>query len=152
MRVLQIRQPYAWLVSIGAHDVIPTARPSSYRGPVLLYASNRRSPVPSWFAAAYYSIMGERLPKRYNLEHGGIVGFAEIYDVVRVSNAPPPDSIFSAMPGYKVRGAQPLAFQACHPHDIGYNPGSMEDLLRAAQTFRLCPQASLNAAPGCVGI
>jgi hypothetical protein len=73
MKILSIRQPWAYLITQGSKDIENRTWPTNYRGPVLVHASLR-------------------VDKRDGLAHGldpskfqtgGIVGIAEIVDCVR---------------------------------------------------------------------
>ena len=72
MKILSIRQPWAYLITQGTKDIENRSWPTKYRGPFLVHASlniNRAACKKLRIDAS-------------KLETGGIVGIAEIVDCV----------------------------------------------------------------------
>jgi hypothetical protein len=73
MKILSIRQPWAYLITQGSKNIENRSWPTEYRGPVLIHASlniNRK-------ACATHGLDPEVL------KTGGVVGIADIVDCVR---------------------------------------------------------------------
>lgn len=110
-------QPYAWLFVHGYLHTDDRAWPTSYRGPLAIHASLRSDET-------YYRFVTERLgwpvPPLHTLEHGGIVGVAQLTQCTR----PVEEMAFKAdarrahfgAPGYYgfvLQRIRAVAFHAC---------------------------------------
>lgn len=86
MKVLVIRQPWAWLIVNGYKDVENRDWATEYRGPLLIQSSKRR-PTKAEMAAfrKYASHRGVTLPDDFEL--GGIVGRVRLDDCVQKSRS-----------------------------------------------------------------
>lgn len=82
MKVLSIRQPFASLILSGAKDVECRTWPTSYRGPLLIHASQRPNPD----APAFLSALGVEAPARQ--QAGMILGTVTLTDVITDSASP----------------------------------------------------------------
>ncbi len=73
MKILSIRQPWAYLITQGSKDIENRSRPTKYRGPFLVHASiniNKQACLTHGLDPA-------------DLQTGGVVGIAEIVDCVQ---------------------------------------------------------------------
>jgi hypothetical protein len=109
MKVLSIRQPWAWLIVNGHKDVENRSWETFYRGPILIHAGKTMARV--YYDAIAESVLDDfdiALPAYEQLERGGIVGKAELYDCRREldSRWKDPDSF-----GFLLSGAVPLPFR-----------------------------------------
>jgi len=86
MKVIVIRQPWAWLIVNGFKDVENRSWATRYRGPLLIQASAGEPSVRELDDfRAYASKRGVKLPRQFDL--GGIVGMARIDDCVTKSRS-----------------------------------------------------------------
>jgi hypothetical protein len=105
MKALSVRQPWAYLIVSGGKDIENRKWKTSYRGPVLIYASNTID------AKSYDRLKKEGidLPPLETLKTGGIIGETEIVDCVDSS-----DSVwFSGPYGFKLKNSKRLPFEPC---------------------------------------
>lgn len=81
MKVIVIRQPWAWLIVNGYKDIENRSWRTRYRGPLLIQAS---ASTPSKHQLEEFRIYaakrGARLPSEF--ETGGIIGMATLEDCV----------------------------------------------------------------------
>lgn len=114
MKVLSIRQPWAWLIVNGLKDIENRSWPTKFRGPVLIHASKgmTRAEYSAACNFAFWAFggclpdQGQRIPAFHDLDRGGIVGVAEIVDCVTQSSSP----WFMGEHGFVLRDARPLPF------------------------------------------
>jgi len=117
MKALSIMQPWAWLVAAGHKDIENRDwRPANpglrFRGRFLIHAGKRMDPA---FDGGEGDIDWRALPfdPQFDLpeylDFGGIVGEAEVVDVVSASPSP----WFFGPLGLVIRNARLLPFQAC---------------------------------------
>lgn len=115
MKIISVRQPWAWLIVNGFKDIENRDWSTKLRGRVLIHAAkgmthdeyesclmhcravSKVRPFPA----------GTRLPAFKALERGGIVGSVEIVDCVSKSDSP----WFFGRYGFVLQGAQLLPFQ-----------------------------------------
>lgn len=103
MKVLSIRQPWAWLIASGQKDIENRSWQTSYRGPVFIHAG--RHP-----ADATLTDIQQKVPFQFPdrpLDRGGIIGIAEIVDCVSAHNSP---WYHSGQFGFVLRNARELPF------------------------------------------
>lgn len=91
MRVLSIRQPWAWLIVNGWKNIENRVWPTRVRGPILIHSAKSMT-REEWFAATLFMCgfswgpdLIQKLPEPENLidlPRGGIVGSAVILDCV----------------------------------------------------------------------
>lgn len=127
MKALSIRQPWAEAIVGRGQDVVNSSWPTTFRGPVLIHASQL---VDDPGFAVMRQIL-ERLGKYPcqgihpdDLRRGGIVGRAEIVDCVTSSPSP----WFTGPHGFVLRNARPLIFRECNG-SIGFfdvDPGILD--------------------------
>jgi hypothetical protein len=77
VKVLSVKQPYAWLLVHGLKDIENRSWPTNYRGPLLIHASKKDDPNPDLF--------GIEVPD--DLHRGGIVGAVVISGCVETSSS-----------------------------------------------------------------
>jgi len=108
IKVLSVRQPWAWCLVHGLKDVENRSRRTNYRGPVLIHASGTES-LAEYQAAweVLHQAGHDVLPLKCEL--GGIVGIINITDCVQQMNSP----WFFGPFGWVVTGARKLAFIPC---------------------------------------
>lgn len=101
MKALSIRQPWAWLIAIGAKDVENRTWSTSYRGPVLIHASKRLD-------RDAYDVLSHRypipLPNSYG--RGGFIARGALVDVVTESDS----AWFTGPYGFVIRDVKRLLF------------------------------------------
>lgn len=101
MKVLSVRQPWAWLISQGIKSIENRSRATSYRGPLLIHASQTLD-MDVAEAKHYFRGTGVKFPKSF--ETGGIVGYVELVDCVTRH----PSGWFQGPYGYVLANARPL--------------------------------------------
>jgi hypothetical protein len=86
MKVIVIRQPWAWLIVNGFKDLENRSWITHYRGPLLIQASASQpsSADMDWFRS-YARKRRMKLPKEFDF--GGIVGIVRLDDCVRKSRS-----------------------------------------------------------------
>lgn len=113
MKALSIRQPWAWLIAAGHKDIENRTWRTSYRGPLLIHASQgmtmREYEETDAFLAFTHQIKHIRLPDPKELERGGIVGVADLVAVDPPSNRKSPWHMEGCY-GLYLRNARPLPF------------------------------------------
>lgn len=86
MKVIVVRQPWAWLIVNGFKDVENRSWATQYRGPLLIQASARRPTRADMDEDRKYARKrGVELPEEFDL--GGIVGIARLDDCVSKSRS-----------------------------------------------------------------
>jgi hypothetical protein len=98
MMAISIKQPWAFLIVRGWKDIENRAWSTDYRGPLLIHASKNVD-------RAAYQVLPRAMGAK---ETGGIVGIAELVDVVTESASP----WFEGTYGFVLRDARPLPFVA----------------------------------------
>jgi len=84
MKVLVIRQPWAWLIVNGHKDVENRSWHTRYRGPLLIQASAGLPSRNQMEEFRKYALQrGAKLPEEF--ERGGIVGMAHLTDCIEKS-------------------------------------------------------------------
>jgi hypothetical protein len=114
MKALSIRQPWAWLIVNGYKDVENRTWPTHVRGTVLIHAAKTMTEADYDEALAFIrskhsiSNLADIVPKRHELELGGIVGRANIINCSQKYPSP----WFTGKYGFVIRDACKLPF---HP-------------------------------------
>jgi hypothetical protein len=86
MKVIVIRQPWAWLIIEGFKDVENRSWTTRYRGPLLIQASANLPPKRELEKIRLFVLKrGVELPKDF--ERGGIVGKVQLEDCVSNSQS-----------------------------------------------------------------
>jgi hypothetical protein len=109
-RALSIRQPYAWLVANGVKDIENRTWFPNYRGEFLIHAAQtlygtieERERIRQWV----WERFDVEVPDDDELERGGIVGQANVVDVIERSSSP----WFVGPYGFVLARARPLPFR-----------------------------------------
>lgn len=114
MKIISIRQPWAWLIIAGLKDIENRDWPTKFRGPVAIHAG-KYVPRPEEIAEIEFE---QRVKiRRYELQYGGIVGTVEITDCVSEHSSP----WFFGDFGFVLRNARPVRF-----HPLGGKLGFFE--------------------------
>ena len=107
MKALSIRQPWAELIVAGLKDIENRTWPTDYRGPLLIHAGMKIEPIDADLRELVKRLSGFDLPDAADLPRGGIVGQAEIVDLVQSS----PSRWFSGPYGFVLASARRLPFR-----------------------------------------
>lgn len=105
LKVISVRQPWAWLISQGYKDIENRTWATSYRGPLLVHAGQK---LDMDVAETRRCFRGTGLKFPASFETGGIVGYAELVDCVTVH----PSGWFQGPVGWVLTHARPLPFYA----------------------------------------
>lgn len=103
MKVLSIRQPWAWLIVQGYKDVENRTWRTEFRGEFLVHAGY------IFDEKGYDRVVEEMeivLPEKDAFDRGGVIGAAEIIDCVRKYSSP----WFFGPYGFILRNPRPLPF------------------------------------------
>lgn len=82
MRVLTVRQPWAWAILSAGKDVENRSWTTAYRGPLAIHASMRPDPPGTWDFPR-----GVCVPEKEDLALGAIVGIVDLVDAVERSRS-----------------------------------------------------------------
>lgn len=108
---LSIRQPWAWLIVHGFKNIENRTwkYPPKFLGEFLIHASSGMT--RDEYDDVEHFLVGSNveLPPYENLERGGIVGMANLVDVVKESKSP----WFFGELGFVLEGMKPLPFMQC---------------------------------------
>lgn len=110
MKVLSIRQPWAWLIVNGQKDIENRNWPTKLRGKILVHASKGMTRDEYYsardFAFWVYGGCDAGIPAFDDLKRGGVVGAVEIVDCVSKSSS----RWFVGEYGFVLRNACELPF------------------------------------------
>lgn len=118
MKALSLTQPWAWLVCHGGKDIENRVWNTKLRGRFLIHASKRMTD-DDWMSAYYFAkdvgglALANSIPGYDAMVRGGIVGVAELVDVVPPTATPELPWHMSGQYGFVLRNVRPLPFQAC---------------------------------------
>jgi hypothetical protein len=104
IRILSIRQPWAYLITAGIKAIENRIWTTGYRGPVLIHAARRPAETSIQQIERKFRVVVPR-----DLRRGGVVGIAGIADVLTSSDNP----FFEGPYGFALVGAQMLPFMPC---------------------------------------
>ena len=111
MKVLSVRQPWAWLIVNGWKNVENRTWPTKFRGRVLIHAS--KGMTRDEYNACYLFVCGfapslamSEMPAFDDLQRGGIIGETTILDCVTHH----PSDWFTGPFGFVVDESKPLPF------------------------------------------
>lgn len=83
MKALTVKQPWAWAIIHGGKDIEMRPRGFSYRGPLLIHAGKAPLPTEKFERIrGYCKKGGVRVPEMGDFLFGGIIGIADLVDVV----------------------------------------------------------------------
>lgn len=108
MRILSIRQPWAWLIVNGLKDIENRNWTTGYRGSLLIHAGKQfEDDAIHWILARLDPDERQKFPMRKSaFQRGGIVGIATLTDVVTTHES----KWFVGRYGFVLKDAQPLPF------------------------------------------
>ena len=111
MKVLSIKQPWAWLIVHGGKDIENRTWATKYRGRFLVHASQGMTKGEYEEALDLVQDIGSlelynRFPPFKELQRGGIVGSVELVDCVTASASP----WYMGAVGFVLRDPKPLPF------------------------------------------
>jgi hypothetical protein len=117
LKALSIRQPWAWLIANGHKHIENRTWRTSYRGPILIHASQGMTRQEYEDAFQFVMDVGgielaRRLPRIKELERGGVVGFAELRACIEPSMRTSPWHIDGCY-GFALFNCRPLSFVPC---------------------------------------
>ncbi len=83
-KALSLRQPWAWMVVLGAKDIENRQWRTHHRGPVYIHAAKGMTALEYSNAVAFAAVAAPSLvvPPMADLRRGGIIGSVTIVDVV----------------------------------------------------------------------
>lgn len=90
-RALSIRQPWAWAILNAGKRIENRPQRWKYRGPICIHASlggDAGEHLMAMIEIKRATDGAANVPDRYQIERGGIIGTAEIVDVVTESDSP----------------------------------------------------------------
>jgi hypothetical protein len=158
MKVLSIKQPWAWAILAGHKRVENRSWPTDHRGPLAIHAGRQDDPEGYRLLAE----LGIEVPD--DLPRGAIVGTVELLDVVRVEDGPTlfdthdlGDDPFATGPFcwilgapqplpqpvqcrgrlglFEVQGSPPVAYRLLRPCDVGNSPHTQRGLGSSRGSF-----------------
>jgi len=107
---LSLRQPWAWTVTHGTKDVENRRWNTRFRGRFLIHASTGMTRAEYHGARAYCAENGLQLPDPQTLLRGGIVGCAELVEVLAPC-AEDDGWHMAGQYGFVLRSRRPLPFR-----------------------------------------
>ena len=84
MKILSVRQPWAWLIVEGYKDIENRKWRTSYRGPLLIHSSQAVDPTDFPMQREWIETCGIVIPE--DLPRGAIVGSATLTDVLDMND------------------------------------------------------------------
>lgn len=109
MKVIVVRQPWAWLIVNGYKDIENRTWATKYRGPLLIQASATRPTRPVLEEQRRYAAKcGVKLPDEFHF--GGIVGCVRLEDCVTKTRS----KWFDGDVGWVLSKPKKLRFTACN--------------------------------------
>lgn len=103
MKVLSIRQPWAWLIIHGGKDIENRSWTTKFRGRFYVHASKKIG----YDAIAYCTNMYRHIKLPTDYECGGIIGSVELIDCVDQYQSP----WFEGPKGFVLKDPKPLKFR-----------------------------------------
>lgn len=137
MKAISIRQPWAWLIVNRVKPVenCDWTHAPGYRGPLLIHASKSGTKKEYAEAIAFAHSIDDRLliPSYADVQRGGVVGVAELTDIVRSSKSP----WFTGPIGLELRNAYALPLHPCKGQLMPFEVALPEDYLKALKRLGL---------------
>lgn len=114
MKVLSIRQPWAWLIIHAGKDIENRTWKTNFRGPVYIHASLTLdvSAMRSLETLCYPN----PIPKERDFARGEIIGTVEVVDCVTESNSP----WFAGPFGFVLKNPKPISPTFKIPGRLGF--------------------------------
>lgn len=106
MKVLSIRQPWAWLIIHGGKNIENRTWHTKFRGRFLVHASQGMTKIEYKAAQCYAADRGVTVPPFDELQRGGIIGSVELVDSVDHSDSP----WYMGEKGFVLRNPAPIQF------------------------------------------
>jgi len=89
MKVLSVRQPWAWLIMQAGKDIENRSWATNYRGPLAIHAARRYDDMPSVHTALRRMCRaGVTVPEPDELTYGAIIGVVDLVDCVQGIKSP----------------------------------------------------------------
>jgi hypothetical protein len=89
MKVLTVKQPWAWLVAQGIKPIENRTWRTRYRGPLVIQASAHKRPARDFASAAEFAMArGIAVPPQNELERGCTVALVDLVDCVPAHSSP----------------------------------------------------------------
>lgn len=133
MKVISIRQPWAWAIIHGGKDVENRNWSTAYRGPLFIHAGKKMTSMEYGdFAEVAHNAKIKTMPAPHELEFGGIIGIVDLVDVVHRSKSP----WFFGDFGLVLRNPRPLPFRPMTGQLGLFNPPA--DLKGLAHVAKAC--------------
>lgn len=108
VKVISVRQPWAWLIVEGHKDIENRTQNTRYRGEVLIHASKQfHIAMDDRETLRWIKQQGITLPERERFLRGGIIGRATLVDIVKHSRS---IWFYPGAHGYVLENAEPLPF------------------------------------------
>lgn len=116
MKVLCVKQPWAWCIIHAGKDIENRTWHTPIRGRVLIAASARIRPYEyddcAYYVRRNFPELMHRFPRREDLLTGGIIGEVEIVGCVAHHES----KWFMGPYGFVMRDAKPVPFMKCRGH------------------------------------
>lgn len=112
LKALSIKQPWAWLIVNGHKDIENRNGLKNFRGTFLIHTGMRGHNIditPTMTRPEKKALTILLRSKDTEINYGGIIGHAEIYDCVTKSDSP----WFVGKNGLMLRNPKPLPFTPC---------------------------------------
>ena len=115
---LSIRQPWAWLIANGYKGIENRSWNTTFRGEFFIHASKRMTRKEYQDCQRFIDLLARDcsiflppivLPKKEDLQYGGIIGAATITGCVTESD----DGWFTGKFGFELEGQRVLPFMPC---------------------------------------
>lgn len=100
MKVLTVRQPWAWAILYAGKDIENRSWSTSFRGPLAIHSSMKAGGPDSWSMPR-----GVRRPTEDDLSLGAILGVVDVVNVVEASRS----KWFGGPYGWVLRNPRPLS-------------------------------------------
>lgn len=110
MKIVVVKQAWAWLIVHGHKDIENRTWATRYRGPLLIQASKHKINAAKYAEQTDFArARGVTLPAREDLQVGGIIGIVNMVDCVKKDSS----VWFEGPVGWKLTDAYSLPFIAC---------------------------------------
>jgi ASCH domain. len=88
MKVLSVRQPWAWALIFGGKDIENRYWTTKYRGPIAIHASKGLTRKEFEIAKEYMLEIIPRVPNMDELDRGAIIGIVDLVDITQNTDSP----------------------------------------------------------------
>jgi len=145
MKVLSIRQPWAWLIINGYKDIENRTWSTSFRGRFLIHASKTydgASQAFDWILTHFPHLRGVIPACKHSYNRGGIVGKATLTDCVTEHNSP----WFAGPYGFVIADARHVEFIRL-PGRLGFFEYKTKFAIGEVITFKPSPNSGYVTGP-----